>query len=90
MKEKSLETKLHGQPQSICSERGCGSEIFIWHKDGWYCFNCAKIIENKSVHRSIIVKDYGANSRERDKKLKNIVKRILWPECRRSCLISRY
>ena len=92
MREKSLGSKLYGKAISKYTKPLCNGKIVISHKDGWRYFNCTenRNEDNNRLNKSIAIKDYGANNRERDKKLKNIVKRILCPECRRSFQISRY
>lgn len=90
MKEKLLEKKLQRQRLSVCPDSGCDGDIYIRKENGWQFFDCEKTSDGKKIDRGIILKDYGADNGERDKKLKNIIKRILCPAYRRSYKISRY
>lgn len=91
MKEELLEPKLYSQAPSVCLKPGCGGRVFIPHEDGWQCFNCMKIIykANDKVKKNVAIKRYSHNNQEVDMRLKNIVKRMLSPEYRRSCQIVR-
>ena len=92
MKERLLDPELYRKESPEYSESPCGGKIVVSHKDGWRYFNCDEIgcEDNKGVNKSIAVKDYGIGNRERETRLKNIIKRVLCPQYRCSCRISRY
>jgi hypothetical protein len=92
MKEKLLESGLYGKESSKNPESLCDGKIVVSHRDGWRYFNCEEIgrEDNKVLNKSIAVKGYGVNDRERETKLKNIIKRVLCPQYRCSYRISRY
>lgn len=90
MEEKSLEPKLYGKVPSKNPEPLCDGKIVISRKDGWRYFNCEEIgcEDGKGVNKIIAIKDYGVNNRERETKLKNIIRRVLCPQYRCSCQIG--
>ncbi|MDD4985737.1 MAG: hypothetical protein PHQ43_08115 [Dehalococcoidales bacterium] len=92
MKERLLEPELYRKGSSEYPESLCDGRIVVSYKDGWRYFDCAEIgyENNNKMNKSIAVKDYGVVNQERETKLKNIVKRVLCPQYRRYCRISRY
>ncbi|MDD5591268.1 MAG: hypothetical protein PHY18_05005 [Dehalococcoidales bacterium] len=92
MKDRLLEPELYRKELPEYSESPCEGKIVVSHRDGWRYFNCEEIDceDNRGVSKSIAVKDYGIGNRERETKLKDIVKRVLCPQYRRSCQVSGY
>jgi ribosomal protein S27AE len=43
-RKRVLERRNLSEPPRVCPKPNCGGTHFVYHEDGWQCWNCMKII----------------------------------------------